>query len=126
MSRTNCRICKRALKNPLSIKLGIGPVCRAREGLQGELDFMNHAEIEFVDHVFGKYILVRDVGHSHGRTVTNDPEYVVNFIYENYHITDGTRIFYIDSEETIDELLHTGRRFRGHKAGHEGVDLGAA
>jgi hypothetical protein len=37
---THCRICKRLLKNPVSIELGIGPVCRARDSLQEEFDFM--------------------------------------------------------------------------------------
>jgi hypothetical protein len=113
------------LKNPLSVQLGIGPVCRAREGLQGEFDFM-HAQIELIEHAEGKYILVRDVGHNGGRTVTNDPEYIVKLIYEDYGITDGTRIFYIDSEETVNELRHSGKRFTGYKSGHEGVALGAA
>ena len=85
-----------------------------------------HAQIELIDHVAEKYILVRDVGHNYGRTVTNDPEYIVNMIYEDYGISDSTRIFYEDSEGTIDELVHSGKKFRGHKAGHEGVDLGAA
>ena len=35
-----CRVCGRKLKNPLSIRLGIGPVCRGRHSKQGELDFM--------------------------------------------------------------------------------------
>jgi len=41
-----CRICKRVLKNPLSVKLGIGPVCRAKDSLQKEFDFMKANAIE--------------------------------------------------------------------------------
>jgi len=41
-----CRICKRLLKNPLSVELGIGPVCRARDSLQMEFDFMKAQAIE--------------------------------------------------------------------------------
>jgi len=39
-----CRICKRLLKNPVSVELGIGPVCRARDSLQEEFDFMKEKE----------------------------------------------------------------------------------
>ena len=41
-----CRVCRRILKNMLSIELGIGPVCRARDNLQGEFDFMKAEAIE--------------------------------------------------------------------------------
>jgi hypothetical protein len=37
-----CQICKRRLTDPVSVRLGIGPVCRAGHNTieQGELDFM--------------------------------------------------------------------------------------
>jgi hypothetical protein len=117
-----CSICKRPLSESLSVKLGIGPVCRARENKQEVFDFM-HAETELLRHVRGKYIFVRDIGHNTGRSVTNDAEYVVGQLYLEFGITDATRIFYEDSEGSIDELRHTGTRFTGFKAGHEGVDF---
>jgi hypothetical protein len=40
MPSLHCRICKRILKNPVSIELGIGLVCRAKNNLQEEFDFM--------------------------------------------------------------------------------------
>ena len=44
MAAYNCRKCGRALKNPVSVKLEKGPVCRARDkqtdNLQREFDFM--------------------------------------------------------------------------------------
>jgi hypothetical protein len=113
------------LKNPLSVKLGIGPVCRARDELQGEFDFM-HAQTGLLKHERGKYIFVRDIGHNSGRTVTNDAEYVIRQLYLEFGITDETRIFYEDSEGEIDEILHSGETFKGFKAGHEGVDFGDA
>jgi len=119
---THCRVCKRALKNPLFVELGIGPVCRARDSLQGEFDFMR-AEIELIKHEADSYILVRDIGHNKGRSVTNDADYVVKLIYEDYDISDNTRIFYEDSSGRIDELLHNGKIFTGYKAGHEGIEL---
>jgi hypothetical protein len=46
-----CRVCGRNLKNPLSVELGIGPVCRGRtktrnKNKQGELDFTGEQEID--------------------------------------------------------------------------------
>jgi hypothetical protein len=46
-------------------------------------------------------------------------------LYLDFGITDGTRIFYEDSSGAVDEILHSGRRFRGFKTGHEGVELEA-
>jgi hypothetical protein len=120
-----CCICKRALSDPLSVKLGIGPVCRAKNKKQGEFDFMR-ARTELIRYVRGKYIFVRDAGHNSGRSVTNDAEYIIGQLYLEFGISDETRVFYEDSEGQIDELLHSGKKFCGFKAGHEGVDLGEA
>jgi hypothetical protein len=102
--------------------MGIGPVCRGRDNKQEIFDFM-HAKTELVKHERGKYIFVRYIGHTSGRTVTNDPEYIVEQLYLDFGITDETRIFYEDSEGQVDELLHNGNKFRGFKFGHEGIDL---
>ena len=123
MPNLYCRICRRRLKNPLSVRLGIGPVCRARHSLQGELDFMR-AEIQVLRHEPGKFIYVLDVGHNVGRTVTNDAAYIVELLFSKYGITEETRIFYKDSVGRIDEIIHSGRKFRDFNFGHEGVDLG--
>ena len=44
MAANNCRKCGRALKNPVSVELEKGPVCRAKDkqtdNLQREFDFM--------------------------------------------------------------------------------------
>jgi hypothetical protein len=117
-----CRICHRVLKNYSSVKSGMGPVCGKRENQQGVFDFM-HAEIGLVKHERGKYIFIRDTGHGAVRSVTNDAEYVVEQLCLEFEIGDETRIFYEDSSGQIDELLHSGRTFRGCKAGHEGVAL---
>jgi hypothetical protein len=118
-----CRICSRLLKNPVSIEAGMGPVCRAKNNtMQGEFDFMK-AEWEVLKHESGKYILIRDIGHNSGRTVTNDAEYVINQLFVDEGITEETRVFYEDSEGRIDELLHSGKKHTGYKAGHEGVEL---
>jgi len=118
-----CRICSRLLKNALSIEIGMGPVCRAKNNIeQGEFGFMK-AEWDVLKHERGKYILIRDIGHNSGRSVTNDAEYVINQLFIDEEITGETRVFYEDSEGRIDELVHKGKVFKAFKAGHEGVDL---
>lgn len=118
-----CLICGRHLSDPVSVKMGIGPVCRVRDNQQEVFSFM-HAQIKVLKHERGKYIFVRDAGRVTGRSVTNDAEYIVEQLYLDFDITDDTRIFYEDSEGQIDELLHSGKRFKDFKFGHEGVDLG--
>jgi len=82
-----------------------------------------HAQIKLLEHEAGKYIFIRDIGHNFGRSITNDAEYVIELLYREYEITDGVRIFYEDSEGRVDELLHSGKKFAGFKAGHDGIKL---
>jgi hypothetical protein len=102
--------------------MGMGPVCRSRENQQEVFDFM-HSQTELLKHERGKYIFIRDIGHNSGRSVTNDAEYVIEQLYLDFGITDETRIFYEDSEGSIDEIVHNGISFCGIKAGHYGVTL---
>jgi hypothetical protein len=98
-------------------------VCRAKDNLQEEFDFMK-SEFELLKHC-EEYIFISDIGQN-CRNVTNDAENVVKRLYLEYEITDKTRIFYEDSYGRVDEILHSGETFKGFKAGHEGVDLGDA
>ncbi|WP_461247695.1 hypothetical protein [Treponema sp. R6D11] len=81
------------------------------------------AEWEVLKHERGKYILIRDIGHNSGRSVTNDAEYVINQLFVDEEITEETRVFYEDSEGRIDELVHVGKVFKAFKAGHEGIEV---
>ena len=92
MPNSHCRICHKQLSNPFSVKMGIGPVCRAKDNQQEVFNFM-HAEIEFVKHERGKYIFIRDIGNVTRRSATNDAEYIVEQLYLEFDITDDTRIF---------------------------------
>jgi len=123
MPRHVCLLCRRTLRDPVSVKMGIGPICRGRDSKQKEFDFMR-ARFQLLDHVPGKYIFIIDVGHASGRSVTTDVEYVIDYLYQHYSTMDGTRIFYKDSHDNIDEILHSGKKFKGFKPGHDGVDLG--
>lgn len=119
MSDNHCRLCGRSLKNFTSIKIGIGPVCRARDNEQREFDFMK-AQFDVLKHVYGEYIYIRDTGRS-CRSVINDTEYVIEQLYLQEEITDETRIFYKDSNGQTDELLHSGKAFKGFSYGHQGI-----
>ena len=69
------------------------------------------------------FIYIKDTGnHSERRTITNDPEFVVKVLYEQYNL-ENKCIFYMDSEGRIDEITHTYGKFTGFKAGHQGVHL---
>lgn len=79
-----------------------------------------HAKFQLLDQE-REYIFIRDIGHNSGRSVTNDAEYVIEQLYA-YNISDETRIFYEDSEGEISEILHSGKKLKGFKAGHEGLE----
>jgi hypothetical protein len=60
---------------------------------------MNHAECS-IEAETPDYIFIMDTGHT--RTITNDAAFVVETLAKE------RRLFYQDSEEQIDELLHDG------------------
>jgi len=122
MPSNNCRICKKPLSEVTSVKLGIGPVCRAREALEPELDFFPHADFIF-QAITDDYIYIKDAGGS-SRSITNDTEYVLLRLTQEFGELGKRRVFYMDTLGQIDEILvnNTGR-FSGFKAGHKGLQL---
>jgi hypothetical protein len=68
------------------------------------------------------FIFIKDVGHRDHMTVTNDVEFVLAKLAEEYDI-DRRRIFYMDSLGQIDEIEHHGTHFIGFKPGHKGIEL---
>ena len=76
-----------------------------------------------------EYILIKDSGnHKQILTITNDAEKVVNDLWKNKHLIPNKKIFYIDSEKLIDELLWEplafgGVKFKGFQAGLEYLKL---
>jgi hypothetical protein len=95
----------------------MGPVCRAHWCLQGELGLEGHAEFSIIK-ISVSFIFIKDTGHACHKTVTNDVEYVLQALNPGRR-----RVFYIDSENRIDEILHRNGIFSGFKAGHEGIEL---
>ncbi len=119
----HCAICKKPLSEKTSMMLGMGPVCRAREKLQGELMFNNHAVFRIEDEK-ENYIFIKDTGNHHNCiTVTNDVEWVLSELFSLCENAENKRIFYMDSEGSIDEIVHNGKAFISFKAGHAGVTL---
>lgn len=63
-------------------------------------------------------LVIRDVGpHDQHKTVTNDAEWVVARLLDCGWLKPHMRLFYYDSEGTLDELRHDGRRFTGFGCG---------
>ena len=107
----NCRICKKPLKNFQSVKLGLGPVCRLSEAMQGNLFSDTHAEFTVLSEC-EDYILIKD--SNSGKSVTNDAEYVVNTLA---HGNGNKKIFYIDSMGILDEISHKNGEFKNFLPG---------
>jgi len=72
-----CRKCKRKLTNPLSVMLGIGPVCRAINSMQKEFDFMKAEKIENWSE---DIVCSRDAEGVH----TNVPRRIINHSPDGY------------------------------------------
>jgi hypothetical protein len=67
------------------------------------------------------YVLINDDYDGSCFTVTNDAENVVEILYNEYNI-QNKRIFYRDTDNSLDELLHENNKFTGFKTGHEPFD----
>jgi len=72
---------------------------------------------EIVRNVPGEALIIRDVGHMNTRSVTNDAERVVREIFEAGLLPEGRRLFYYDSESSLDELVVRDGRFGGFRPG---------
>jgi hypothetical protein len=102
--------------------IGIGPVCRAAHSCQPELGLENHTLFRIIEEK-PDYIYIMDTGrYSNCKTVTNDVKWVLGEI-ETLCDIDTKRIFYMDSDGQIDEILHKGKTFKSFKAGRQGVKL---
>ena len=66
------------------------------------------------------YVLIRDLcsEQNPSMSITNDAESVVDFLWHKNLLGKQTRIFYIDTEGRVDELLHHYRKFDGFKFGY--------
>ena len=110
-----CRVCKRALKNPINVALGIGPVCARKQsiGTTTEAKEMPRSQYEKVKtDSQRKIVWIRDLDRLGTMSVTNDAERVVA---ELNTLHRGHRIIYQDSMKNWDELLHADGKFIGYR-----------
>ena len=133
MNQVNCKIWGRPLKSINSIMTGIGPVCgggnfhapKRKKNVKEEGDFLFNEHASFsIEANTNNYVYIIDNGHDRGyRTVTNDAKFVVSELSGLIDDFINKRLFYLDSDNRIDEIIHNGKSFIRFKAGHEGVTL---
>jgi hypothetical protein len=122
MLTSHCKICKKPLTDFTSVRLGIGPTCRAREELNMELDLIPHADFS-VQVATDEFIYIKDTG-DFSKSVTNDAEWVLQKLAVDYGGLKNRRVFYMDSMGQIDEITHDAHdHLTGYKPGHKGVEL---
>lgn len=108
-SFTKCNCCGKPLSDPLSVKLGIGPICR----INAKKDHSKNKQPDLFGGIAvyswgtdGPVLWIKDLGTDH-RSVTNDAENVLTEIaielHPEKHLTDFL-IMYKDSEGIWDEL----------------------
>jgi hypothetical protein len=121
MPSNHCRICGKSLTDFTSVRLGIGPVCRARDSLNGELGLFPHADFSIVD-ITDDYIYIKDAG-GNSKSITNDAEWVLQKLQMEWGL-ENHRVFYMDTMGQIDEIAHDEKgNFTAFKPGHKGVTL---
>lgn len=99
-SNSACNCCGKPLSDPVSVDIGIGPVCRVQNKLQelGERTgnmYANRAQYDY--EVFQGVLIIEDLGGY--KSVTNDMENVLNDIIKAHPEEDISRrkIMYKDS-----------------------------
>ncbi len=101
-SNSACSSCGKSLTDPVSVELGIGPVCRTQNKIR-ELEektinmFANRSRYDWGITPDGKVLYITDEGGL--KSVTNDMENVLRDITETIAIRDlkNLRIMYRDS-----------------------------
>lgn len=109
-----CSKCGRGLKDPWSIRAGIGPICIKKLKMLARLDSTKPtANYNIISQDEDK-IVIRDIGPwDKFMTVTNAAESVIK---ELAPILDGRQVYYFDSEGVMDELVVVNGKFSGFKA----------
>lgn len=126
----NCRACNRPLRDPESLRLGIGPVCRAKGA--GQLGLFGgeraaagerHAHYDVVKMDPPAAVWIRDRVEDGVISVTNDAEHVVRELVARF---GNVRVFYLDSMSNWDELKHDGGTFTGFAPARDTAPKGVA
>jgi hypothetical protein len=114
-----CTRCHRALKDPVSVQAGLGPVCRRKLGVAEPAEggmlpedrgpaprgaAARHGTRSAWTYTLAEgFVLVEDLDR--GMSVTNDAEAVVAALAKEAPLA-GRRILYRDSEGRWDEIVH--------------------
>lgn len=115
-----CRCCGKPLTDPLSVALGIGPVCRITTKVQEATDMTGNLFAPRADYTYTvEDGIVCIVDCDSGRTVTNDAEAVVADLKTAGLDLDALAIIYRDTLGVWDQLLVDGGRFAGFKSVNE-------
>jgi hypothetical protein len=106
-------------ENPADIAAAIGDLAAIHPAVFEAM--AAHAEFT-IEKATPDFIYIIDTGHIHTRTVTNDPEFVIRVLTEEYAL--GCRkVFYKDAIGNIDELVHAGGHFIKYQTGHAGYNF---
>lgn len=123
---TRCRRCKRPLRDPISVSLGIGPVCRTKSKYQELKDkqenmFGTKASYTYTYYQQYNVLAIIDVGAIEAKSVTNDMENVLKEIWkqDGERFAPGIKTMYKDSQGVWDEVrygitMHTNGTFELH------------
>lgn len=109
---THCACCGRALKDVVSVKLGVGPICRANGAAAGPERDLFTVRSDYEVEIEGDVILVTDLDRG-GRSVTNDAPWVISDLARAGLRRPGMRVIYRDSRAVWDELVVRDLRFAG-------------
>ncbi len=108
-SKGTCNCCGKPLSDPVSVDLGIGPVCRVQNKMKeaGERTinmFANRSSYDWGISSDGKVLYITDQGGY--KSVTNDMENVLQDISNELSVQDlrGMKIMYRDSMGIWDEV----------------------
>jgi len=71
----------------------------------------------------GDHDFVFIVDQDEGCSVTHDASAVVASLNEDGYLKNDRRVFYVDTDGHIDELLHRQKRFVGFKSGTASEDV---
>lgn len=110
---THCKVCGKPLADELSMRAGMGPICRQNAGPRTADLFSSRSD--FGVEQDGDVLIIRDLDRG-GRSVTNDADGVIMDLAKRGLLCDGMRVIYRDSSGEWDEMLHRGGLFSTFRA----------
>lgn len=113
---SSCYCCGKPLSDPISVSLGIGPVCRAKIKINGMNDknenlFSNRAIYDYNIDERRKIIAINDLGTVE-KSVTNDIENVIADLINNGIDVNQYNIIYRDSMKIWDGIHTRDGKFK--------------